>query len=98
MTAFDLRIPTELELHVDVQEPPLRRLPDEPGEVVCRSLLQREPVLELGVDDSHAPHEVYLVATRPCLRLSPVEARAAAAHLLRAASDAEVRDRGVGVR
>ena len=51
-------------------------------------------MIELGVADrEHGPHTVYLVAVEHCTHLSPVEARAAAVHLLRAADEAEGRDR-----
>lgn len=87
---------------VDVDHPPaaatgggLVELPDQPGEVVCRRLLGRdEAVIELGVaEPEQGAHTVYLVAVEHCTHLSPAEARAAATHLLRAADEAETRDR-----
>jgi hypothetical protein len=75
--------------------PALVRLPDEPGEVVCRRLLARdEAMIEMGVAErKQGDHTVYLVAVEHCTHLSPAEARAAAGHLLRAADEAETRDR-----
>jgi hypothetical protein len=70
----------------------LVELPDEPDEVVCRCLLERDhAMLELGVS-VRREHTVYVVAVEHCTQLSPAEARAAAGHLLRAADEAELRD------
>lgn len=70
-------------------------LPDEPGEVVCRCLLARdEAMIELGVAERESgSRTVYLVAVEHCTHLRPAEARAAAYHLLRAADEAEARNR-----
>jgi hypothetical protein len=70
----------------------LVELPDEPDEVVCRCLLERDQaMLELGVA-IRRDHTVYVVAVEHCTHLSPAEARAAAGHLMRAADEAEMRD------
>ncbi len=69
----------------------LLALPDDPGEAACRSMLTRaDAMIEIGVAaGGPGPSTVYLVAMKHCTHLSPAEARAAAHHLLRAATEAE---------